>query len=293
MVRTFRVMVANNNTEGLNFEFTYSNLPFVIICVIGVASNVLLLIAFSKDPLKCFRNSGTYLVMNLSVADCLTCIFAPFIHAMPKTSWYPVVEYFTLWSTFASLASILSVSIDRFILVAFPIRHRIWVKAKVIVMWLAAVWTMSCALPILRLFYGPGRNFEIYKYAFCQTIIIPSVFFYAFTYYKLKKQSRNIASQNSNEGWAQEQRVLKEKQFLKTIILIACIAFACTMPSLVFFQVYGSLTSGQDNLEKTFQKVFMCIFVINFAVNPFIYVVRLPNYRKTFRILYYERGSQY
>ena len=174
-------MVANNNTEGLNFEFRYSNLPFVIICVIGVASNVLLLIAFGKDPLKCFRNSGAYLVMNLWVTDCLTCIFAPFIHAMTKTSWYPVFEYFTLWSTFASLASILSVSIDRFILVAIPIRHRILVKGNVIFVWLPAVWTMSCALPVLRLFCGPGQTFEIYKYAFCQTIIISSAVFYAFT----------------------------------------------------------------------------------------------------------------
>ncbi len=39
--------------------------------------NVLLLVAFLKDPLKCFRNSGTHLVMNLAVSDCLTCLFAP------------------------------------------------------------------------------------------------------------------------------------------------------------------------------------------------------------------------
>ncbi len=54
-------------------EFAYSNLPLITISVLGVALNILLLVAFFKDPLKCFRNSGAYLVMNLVVSDCLTC----------------------------------------------------------------------------------------------------------------------------------------------------------------------------------------------------------------------------
>ncbi len=58
-------------------KIAYSKLPLITISVLGVALNVLLLVAFLKDPLKCFRNSGTYLVMNLAVSDCLMCLFAP------------------------------------------------------------------------------------------------------------------------------------------------------------------------------------------------------------------------
>ncbi len=61
-----------------SYEFAYSDLPLITISVLGVALNVLLLVAFLKDPLKCFRNSGTYHVMNLAVFHCLTCLFAPF-----------------------------------------------------------------------------------------------------------------------------------------------------------------------------------------------------------------------
>ena len=59
-------------------EFAYSKLPLITISVLGVALNVLLLVAFFKDSLKCFTNSGTYLVMNLAVSGCLMCLFAPF-----------------------------------------------------------------------------------------------------------------------------------------------------------------------------------------------------------------------
>jgi hypothetical protein len=43
---------------------------------VGVFMHLLLLIALLKDPLKCFRNSGTYLVGNLAVSDFLVCLLA-------------------------------------------------------------------------------------------------------------------------------------------------------------------------------------------------------------------------
>ncbi len=52
---------------------------------------------------------------------------------------------------------------------------------------------------------------------------------------------------NQNVNCAQEIRTLKEKQFLKTIIIIACIAFACVVPSLIFFQINGLLRLTKGN----------------------------------------------
>ena len=240
---------------------------------------------FEKRPAEMFQK-----FRNIS-GDQLTCISAPFSHAMRIHIRHSPSEYFTLWTTFASMAAILSVSIDRFLLVAFPIKHRVLVKGKVIAMWIAAVWLVSCALAILsllRAFRDPKRHneYEIYEYAFGEFFIIASGIFYAFTYHNLRKQSKNIAVQNSNESRALKLRILKEKQFLNTIILIACIALVCTMPSLLFFQFYGSLTLRTNSLEKVFQKILTCVLITNFAINPFIYVMRLPNYRKTFVKLY-------
>ncbi len=265
-------------------EFAYNDLPLITISVLGVALNVLLLVAFLKDPLKCFRNSGTYLVMNLAVSDCLTCLFAPsFLVMYVLPGWYWI---FVLWFGNVSLVSIASISIDRFLLVAYPIKHHIFVKGKVIILWLAAIWIVSCTLPLKGLFYDHKNNQIIGV-----IIIIISVVIYCFTYWKLRKQAKNIALQNSHESRAQEIRILKEKKFSKTIILIACVAFLCTVPSLVFFQLYDSLGRGNDILAiEIFRRIFRSIFYVNFTVNPIIYVIRLPNYRKTFYLLYFKRG---
>ena len=204
-----------------SYEFAYSDLPLITISVFGVALNVLLLVAFLKDPLKCFRNSGTYLVVNLAVSDCLTCLFAAsFLVMCVLPGWYWIFEGFFLWFGTVSLVSIASISIDRFLLVAYPIKHHILMRAKVIILWLAAIWIVSCARPLIRLFYDSKNNQIIGA-----IIIIISVVIYAFTYWKLKKQAKNIALQNSRESRAQEIRILKEKKFLNTIIFIACVAF--------------------------------------------------------------------
>ena len=52
-------MAETNTTASMDNEFSSYNLLLVIISIVGLVSNVLLLVAFIKAPLKCFRNSGT------------------------------------------------------------------------------------------------------------------------------------------------------------------------------------------------------------------------------------------
>ena len=275
-------------------EFAYSDLPLITVFVLGVALNVLLLVAFLKDPLKCFRNSGTYLVMNLAVSDCLTCLVAPFFHiwdVIPGWQW--IFEFLVLRFGTASFVSIVSISIDRFLLIAYPIKYHIKMKGKVIILWLAAIWIVSCTFPFIRLFYDRKGNERSVVYISAVIMIITSAVIYACTYWKLRKQAKNIALQNSRESRAQEIRILKEKKFLNTIIIIACVAFLCIVPSMLFFRIINPNPSNlRSNILviQIFIKIFLFFFLANFAVNPIIYVIRLPNYRKTFYLLYWRRA---
>ena len=193
-----------------------------------------------------------------------------------------------------SFISIASISIYRFLMVTSPIKHRNLMKGKVIVLWVSAIWIMSCAvsfsLILLNIDTTSARQglstFNVI------TVILSSVM-YSFTYYKLKKQSRNLALQNSTEGRAQEVRILKEKRFLKTIIIIACIAFVCTVPFFVLYFFYNSLSFLVDDSQAFgfFFAVCISIFYMNFAVNTLIYILRLPNYHKAFYLLYCRRKT--
>ena len=97
-------------------------------------------------------------------------------------------------------------------MVASPIKHRILMKGKVIVLWIAAIWILNCVIPLsLNLSDIDKTDTSQGLCSFGVIVIILSSVVYSSTYYKLKKQSRNIALRNSTEGRAQEIRILKEK----------------------------------------------------------------------------------
>ena len=281
--------MAETNTTSGN-EVTNFNLPVIIICSLGAVSNLLLLVVFIKDPLKCFRNSGTYLVMNLAVSDCLLCLLTSFLHIEHRTEYsHPVFQSFMLLFPCVSFVSITSVSLDRFLIVAFPIKHRILLKGKVLVSWIAAIWIVGCVIPVLQ--WLPINSHMMDKSQavkiFAVISIILSAVMYTSTYYKLKKQSRNIALQNSTESRAQEMRIIKEKRFLNTIVIIASIALVCVVLSMLVHWIGNAVSFSPDSRGYMItNQLFYSIFFIIFVVNPFIYILCLPNYRKAFYLTY-------
>jgi hypothetical protein len=74
-----------------------------------------------------FQKFRNILVMNLSISDCLTCLFAPFYTSKAITGWpHQIFGFLVVWFRLSSLVSITSISIDRFLIVAYPIKHRIF-----------------------------------------------------------------------------------------------------------------------------------------------------------------------
>ena len=120
--------------------------------------------------------------------------------------------------------------------------------------------------------------------------ILFSSMMYALTYYKLKKQSRNLALENISDR-QQQTRILKEERLLRTITLIACIAFACIVSSAIDFiyRLFQNL-SGENQDKQAMKRVFFGIFYLNYAINPLVYVLPLSNYRKTFYLLYCNKA---
>ena len=260
-----------------------SILPYTI-CIFGIISHVLLIIAYIKDPLKCFKNSGTYLMENLAISDLLTCLLGPVAESLPQESYW-ILQF--LWSVTLSVSiiTITAISLDRFLMVVYPIKHRILMKGRIIFVWSVCIWFGCFIFPVKDYFLSTNDSIEIMTFL-AESVIVIAVIMYALTYYKLKKQFNNIALENFSNR-QQQARNIKEKRFLKTIILIACIAFICVVPSSLF---YNYIVYKKKFVEGEVVRILMGIFggsyYLNFAVNPVVYVLRLPNYRKTFYLLY-------
>ncbi len=156
-------------------------------------------------------------------------------------------------------------------------------------MWLVLIWLGSSIVPAVELFFLREGKKILVTNIFITIIMVFYTIMYSWTYCKLNKQSKNMAVLNSTESLAQQMRNLKEKRFLKTIILIACIAFACLMPSAIFWLIYDFLSSTtNETLLSILKSIIVSIF---YTANPLIYIIRFPNYRRTFYRLYWKRGS--
>ena len=203
-------------------QYDYKNVFIVQIAIspVGFLMHVLLLIGLFIDPLKCFRNSSTYLVGNLALSDLLVCLFATFGHVIKSSAderrWSEIEDFLWLTSFAVSHATIISISIDRFFMVTYPLRHRSWMKGKTMAAWLACIWFLSFIYPAKKLAFKNGRYDKLAGTFFGLTVILSSAVIYAVTYFKLRKQSRNsVLNESSNaSGRVHTAWLLKEKKFL-------------------------------------------------------------------------------
>ena len=259
---------------------------FIPLC--GVILQLLLLYAFARDPLKCFKNLGMALVINLAIADfpaCCTKLLYYFFQMFDFTGAKFLYEVFGRIVGQVSFFTILSISIDRFLLVVFPIRHRCWIKKKVLTAWLSLIWLLSVLYSLQRFIFSEEQKDEKLLYeGFTAALFLLSTVAYASVYIVLKKQVKNRAELNELGSIhnSEEVRLLKEKKFLKTIILIASLTFLSFTSGWIIITFFA-----KNSLPRiVFTVIFRALLAINFAVNPLIYIRRFPNYRKTFQMLY-------
>ncbi|XP_028397081.1 delta-type opioid receptor-like [Dendronephthya gigantea] len=296
--------MTNNSSDVLAGDsgLGYTSILPVFICIFGVFAHVFLIVAFIKDPLKCFRNSGTYLVANLAISDLLTSLTSLIIFLQRDLADPWCFEFLTLPTVFASLVSIsasiltiAAISIDLFVMTVYPIKHRVLMKGKVIFVWLACTWLISTGIAAPVFFPSTMNGVDLPLHIlrdFATAVILFASVMYGLTCYKFMKQTKNFALGHISNR-QEHIRVMKEKRFLRTISLIACIQIVCVVPSAIFSNsrtLEASPTIDQSSLIPI--NIFATLFHANFAVNPVVYVLRLPNYRKTFYLLYSCKAGQ-
>ena len=101
---------------------------------------------------------------------------------------------------------------------------------------------------------------------------------------------KTIPSQNysASKTYKNPQSVTnaREQRFLNTIIIIALIAVVTVMSGTIYVQILPIVNKKSRNLNTILKPVLLSIYSVNFAVNPFVYDLRLKQYQKTFQMVY-------
>jgi magnesium-transporting ATPase (P-type) len=197
-----------------------------------------------------------------------------------------------------SLPAIVSIAADRYLMVAYPFKHRYLMSGKKIIAWITFIWILAAFRTFSRVVWM--TNFYSLSVDICLAgvLVLITVIFYVMISISLGKQTRNLALHDpdaNNSNRSQATRLLKEKQFIRTILFVACIAVIGIVPYTIAYHALttnGMFLMNQDIVATdVLMGFFTALFYLTFAINPLIYFLRLPRYRKSFYLSFWRGHS--
>ena len=276
---------------------------FFTINVAVVAVNLLSIVLFIKN--STLRTRSMYLVINLTVADifvgggatfAMVFLFLPYrceagniFLILPE--WSPIMAVLSMtmvWLPLTSVAGIAVISLERMHATCRPFRHRN-IKKWVYGVTIAGVWILTAMIllpfPLIS-FYGnlhqqwqlrfPSYLWRSYCFL-CLFVICVS-----YTSIALKFWCR---TRPSSHGAANRQRKLTVTLFIMTNV-----SLLLWLPFVVYTFVLGSVVVRFSFLTRLRWRLsFSLLYITNSLVNPIIYTIRMPEFRRALLILFKRR----
>ena len=257
-----------------------------------IALNSLTVIAFCRD--RNLRKRSTYLVISLAVADMLSGGSSAFdlfydVGAICNSwrynieHWYIHVTLF--WFVICSLTNMTVISLERLNATFWPFRHRT-IKKSVYWVLIVAIWLtallFSCALIMIQYYTG---KWDYYYYAWSSFIFICLLVIcvsYVFIFVKLR-----FGNQPRHHGAANRERKLTVTLFTVTSLsLLLWLPFVIN--AFLFFST-NILRSLSEIALFRLNCVSTALLYANSFLNPILYVMRMPGFRRALKMLCRQR----
>ena len=253
-----------------------------------IALNSLTVIAFCRD--RNLRKRSTYLVISLAVADMLsggtsTLDFFYNVGAMCNfwrhnpEHWYQIAVVLVLWFTLCSLTNMTVISLERLN------RHRSIKKSVywvvIIAIWLAAL-LFPCALVMIHYY---TREWDYYYYAWSSLVSICLVIIcvsYVCIFFKLRfgNQPRHHRAAN------------RERKLTVTLFTVTSLSLLLWLPFVINAFLFFStniLRSLSEIALFRLNCVSTALLYANSFLNPILYVMRMPGFRRALKMLCRQR----
>ena len=273
---------------------------FLGVAVAIVTVNLLSIILFVKS--SNLRTRGMYLVINLTTADMLVgglstiyLLLINITHIGCKTvnvrlPWegYMITLFLFYWFPLTSLTNITVISLERMHATFRPFRHRVikkWVYGVTIcVLWVLA-GMISTATMLLTFF---GKNWSHHQYLW-QSYSLLCLFVICACYASVIVKIC-CGARPQHHGAARRQRKLTVTLLIMTIVsLLLWLPFA--VATFVYYTT-DSIRSLSYTKRMRLNTSLLLLFYTNSFVDPVVYTIRMPEYRKALLSLFTRRQRQ-
>ena len=261
---------------------------FAVEALFTIIGNLVVLAVFGKNS-QLRRRKSHWLLINQAVADLLAGLIV-----LPVGLYY-LALYFDLWQSyidlylflvvdtimllliFASLYNLLVIALERTYATFRPMKHRA-LSARNYRVAMAVVWLLSVPLACLSVAERLGIIYFLTYYSI-QTahgcgIFLLLVSSYASIWIKFKR--RTMASQN-------DLRAAQERKLTASLFLVIASSFVTYLSAIVVSTVAQILysKSAMSFYSATHAVTWGLLLVgANFLINPIIYSLKLPGFRR-------------
>ncbi|XP_043514308.1 allatostatin-A receptor-like isoform X1 [Frieseomelitta varia] len=322
MVKNFTNTSHNNETQRFIDDFDYSfdrqqvekivvvvvPIFFGMIGILGLVGNSLVVIVVAANP--GMRSTTNILIINLAVADLLFVIFCiPFTatdFVLPfwpfGNFWCKMVQYLIIVTAYASVYTLVLMSLDRYLAVVHPISSMSWRTENHAIIAICIAWALIFAISTPAFFvHGefqdmddsssenltacrilPQYNWPLFQMSFfLMSYLLPLMlicFFYICMLIRLWRTDR--VSAESRRG---------RKRVTRLVFVVVGVFAFCWCPIQVIL-----VTKSLDVYPLTSATIMVQIAshilaYTNSCVNPILYAFLSDSFRKAFRKIIYCR----
>lgn len=281
---------------------------FGIIVALGLVGNLLVIVVILIN--QQMRSTTNLLILNLAIADlCFIVFCVPYTataYAVPTwefgVAWCKIVQYLIYVCAYASVYTLVLMSLDRYMAVVHPIssmtvRNQTNTVRILIVMW--AVILVSHTPLLLDYdvlyydYYDEYRSACVSKYSAEGNTIMLQVFFGTFFFFgyllplslncilygfMLKRLLYGVVPGSSQRA----ESIRSKKRVTKMVVIVVVIFALCWLPIQVVFMIHNFGDFPHQSEYLMVQMVANCLAYMNSCVNPILYAFLSDNFRRSF-----------
>ena len=286
-----------------NYLSLLSTVFAAVFCLVITVANILVIFAVVIDPLKKLRSPFNYFVVNLAVADSVVGTITmpigiylhsweflkdePDVHLMKK-----IFHYALFVSLTASLLCLITLSIDRYIAITFPMQYRSNLTLKKCWFGSFVIWTLSLSFPIIYF----ETDYIDFLMIYINSAVVIAAFALIMTYIRVYKFLRaqtqlmkEITRTTATEKEILEaKRMSQQKRITRVFLWVLVLFLVCYIPGAAVIytlqlcvkcstlQLYAICSCKSYHIMRDVSFYFL---TVNSCMNPFVYAFRNKHYR--------------
>ncbi|XP_068185955.1 trace amine-associated receptor 13c-like [Antennarius striatus] len=289
-------------------SYFVSMLTYIILSCISIVTVILnILVIISISHFKQLHTPTNLLLLSLAVSDCTVGILLVFQIILIDGCWFlgdvMCVVYFVLYYMFtaASIGTMILISVDRYVAICHPLHYSTKVTKKRINICICLCW-MFCVLVhslilkdnleqpggyntcigqcVINVNYASGLADMILSFIIPVSII---VVLYMRVFVVAVSQARAMRSHITAVTIKCSVKVTAKKSEMKAAITLGVVVVVFLICVCPYFCV---LLSGQDSkIDAASSAIIMCLFYLNSCLNPMIYALFYPWFRKSIKLI--------